>query len=135
MTSAQSIERILAQCQTWAIVGLGGNPHRPAFEVASFLQAHGKRIIPVYRWPGEVLGEQIVTDLSSLVGQVDCVDVFRRSDQAGAFADIAIDIGARAVWFQLGVIDLAATERVRAAGMDMVYDRCPAIEWAEHGPS
>jgi uncharacterized protein len=123
------IRRVLRDCGTWAVVGLGNNPRRAAYGVASFLQRQGKRILPVHPVPAEVLGEQTYASLADIPIPVDCVDVFRRSSAAGAVADEAIAIGARAVWFQLDVIDGAAAERVRAAGLDMVMDRCPAIEW------
>lgn len=121
--------RVLHDCTTWAIVGLGNNPRRAAYGVAAFLQRQGKRIVPVHPAAAEVLGEQTYPSLADIPFPVDCVDVFRRSAEAGAVADSAIAIGARAVWFQLAVIDTAAAERVRAAGIDMVMDRCPAIEW------
>jgi predicted CoA-binding protein len=123
------IRRVLHDCTTWAIVGLGDNPRRAAYGVALFLQRQGKRIVPVHPVPAEVFGERIYATLADIPFPVDCVDVFRRSAEAGAVADEAIAIGARAVWFQLGVIDTAAAQRVRAAGLDMVMDRCPAIEW------
>ena len=123
------IRRVLQDCTTWAVVGLGNNPRRAAYGVAAFLQRQGKRIIPVHPEPAEVLGEQTYPSLADIPFPVDCVDVFRRSSAAGGVADEAIAIGARAVWFQLGVIDPAAAQRVRAAGLDMVMDRCPKIEW------
>lgn len=123
------IRRVLHDCTTWAVVGLGNNPSRAAYGVAMFLQRHGKRIVPVHPVPAEVFGERTYATLAEIPFAVDCVDVFRRSAESGAVADEAIAIGARAVWFQLGVIDLAAAQRVRAAGTDMVMDRCPAIEW------
>ena len=79
-------------------------------------------------------GQQGYAALSDIPFGVDVVDVFRRSDAAGEFADAAIQIGAHAVWFQLGVIDEAAAERVRGAGLAMVMDRCPHIEWPHLGP-
>ncbi|MEP6463451.1 MAG: CoA-binding protein [Frankiaceae bacterium] len=124
-----AIRRVLQDCTTWAVVGLGNNPRRAAYRVASFLQRHGKRVVPVHPVPAEVLGERTYATLADIPFPVDCVDVFRRSCHAGAVADEAIAIGAQAVWFQLDVIDVAAAERVRGAGMDMIMDRCPAIEW------
>lgn len=128
------IRRILAECETWAVVGLGDSPHRDAYRVAGFLRGHGKRIVPVHPSAATVLGERGYPTLADVPFAVDCVDVFRRSEEAGAHADEAIAVGARAVWFQLGVVDRRAFERVRAAGLDMVMDRCPAIEWPAHGP-
>ena len=129
------IRRILADCRTWAVVGLGANPARAAYGVARFLQQHGKRIVPVHPDAPTVVGERGFADLAVIPFPVDCVDVFRRADQAGRHADEAIEIGARAVWFQLDVVDRAAFERAAAAGLDMVMDRCPVIEWSTHGPT
>lgn len=128
-TEQDVIRRVLHEATTWAVVGLGDNPRRPAYRVAAFLQRQGKRVVPVHPVPAQVLGEPTYATLADIPFPVDCVDVFRRSSAAGAVADEAIAIGAKAVWFQLDVIDPAAAERVRAAGIDMVMDRCPAIEW------
>jgi uncharacterized protein len=131
---ATTVRRVLAECQTWAIVGLSGDPFRPAYDVARFLQSRGKRIVPVHPDAGTVLGEQGYASLGDVPFPVDCVDVFRRSSQAGAHADEAVKIGARAVWFQLGVVDEAAAERTREAGLDMVVNRCPKVDWGRYGP-
>ncbi|MBB5955927.1 hypothetical protein FHS29_002508 [Saccharothrix tamanrassetensis] len=130
----EKIRRILADCDTWAVVGLADHPHRAAYGVARFLQQHGKRIVPVHPDAEAVLGEQGYPTLADIPFPVDCVDVFRRSEAAGEFADEAVKIGAKAVWFQLDVVDTAAYERVTAAGLDMVMDHCPAIEWPANGP-
>lgn len=96
----------------------------------AFLQAQGYRVIPVN--PGlaghSLLGETVYRDLDSVPGQIDLVDIFRRSDSAGAVVDEAIARGAKAVWLQLGVIDLSAVRRAEAAGMMAIMDRCPKIE-------
>ncbi len=133
-TEAETIRWILSECETWAVVGLGDNPFRPAFRVAEFLQHHGKRIVPVHPDAATVLGEPGYRALAEIPFPVDCVDVFRRADAAGAFADQAVAIGAKAVWFQLGVVDRDAFARTAAAGVDMVMDRCPVIEWPMYGP-
>ena len=93
------------------------------------LQQHGKRIVPVHPDAPTVLGEQGYARLADVTFPVDVVDVFRRSEAAGQFADEAVQIGARGVWFQLGVVDEAAFGRTTAAGVAMVMDTCPAIEW------
>lgn len=126
--------RILARCQTWAVVGLSNNSARAAYGVARFLQSHGKRIVPVHPSAEPVHGEPGYPTLSDIPFPIDCVDVFVRSDLAGDVADEAVRIGASAVWFQLGVIDREAFRRTTAAGLEMVMDHCPAIEWAAHGP-
>lgn len=122
------IDRILGY-DTWAIVGLGGDPSRPAYGVAAFLAQQGKRIVPVHPRGGEVLGQPGFRTLAEIPFAVDVVDVFRRSDQAGRFADQAVEIGAKAVWFQLDIVDDEAYTRTVAAGLDMVMDVCPRIEW------
>lgn len=128
------VEMMLEECSTWAVVGLSGDPSRTAYSIASLLQDRGKRVIPVHPAAAqegglEVLGERAFASLSDIDVPVDVVDVFRRSEAAGEFADEAVRIGARGVWFQLGVVDPAAFERTTAAGVPMVMDTCPAIEW------
>lgn len=117
---------------TWFIVGLGNNPDRDAFGVARYLQTLGKRIVPIYPRAEIVHGEQgyaTIADAVAAVGAPDVVDVFVRSDRAGEFADQAIAAGAKAVWFQLGVIDQSAAQRVQGAGLTMIMNRCPAIDF------
>jgi uncharacterized protein len=124
-----TIRRILTGTgDTWAVVGLSSNRGRAAYGVAQVLQRFGKRIVPVHPKAETVHGEQGYASLSEIPFEVDVVDVFVNSELAGAVADEAVAKGAKAVWFQLGVVDEAAYERVRAAGPDMVMDRCPAIE-------
>ncbi|QFZ22438.1 CoA-binding protein [Saccharothrix syringae] len=130
----EKIRRVLATGGTWAVVGLSNSPARAAYGVAKFLQQRGKRIVPVHPDAEVVHGEQGYASLADIPFPVDVVDVFRRSEAAGEFADQAVEIGAKAVWFQLDVVDEAAYERVTAAGLDVVMDRCPAIEWSAHGP-
>ncbi len=124
-----TIRSVLADSRTWAVVGLSGNPHRTAFRIAEFLQGQGKQIVPIHPSAPTVLGEQGYATLADVPFGIDCVDVFRRSEAAGEFADQAVAVGAGSVWFQLGVIDEAAFERTRAAGVPMVMDTCPKIEW------
>jgi predicted CoA-binding protein len=128
------IERVLADTSVWAVVGLGEDQTRAAYGVAAFLQAHGKKIVPVHPRANMVLGEQVYRTLADIPFAVDVVDIFRRSEQAGRFVDEAVDIGARAVWLQLGVIDSDAAKRAADAGLDVVMDTCPKIEWPAHGP-
>jgi predicted CoA-binding protein len=132
MTSWQeteSVDLMLDDLETWAVVGLSGNPDRTAYEIAALLQKRGKRIVPIHPSAPTVLGEQGYATLSDVPFPIDVVDVFRKSDSAGKFADEAVAVGAKAVWFQLGVIDEAAFERTIASGVPMVMDTCPAIEW------
>ncbi|MGI3197924.1 CoA-binding protein [Streptomyces sp. GLT-R25] len=124
-----TIRKILSESgDTWAIVGLSSNERRAAYGVAGVLQRYGKRIVPVHPKAETVHGEKGYASLEDIPFDVDVVDVFVNSDLAGSVADEAVAIGAKAVWFQLGVIDEAAHDRTRAAGLDMVMDRCPAIE-------
>ena len=123
-----TVDRLLDDTTTWAVVGLSTNTARAAHGVARVLQQHGKRIVPVHPDAETVHGEQGYATLADIPFPVDVVDVFVRSDLAGDVADQAVAIGAKAVWFQLGVVDEDAAARVRAAGLDMVMDRCPAIE-------
>lgn len=126
---SETIRRILTGSgDTWAVVGLSANTARAAHGVAEVLQRFGKRVVPVHPKAEKVHGEQGYATLADIPFPVDVVDVFVNSDLAGAVADEAVAVGAKAVWFQLGVVDEAAYERVRAAGLDMVMDRCPAIE-------
>ena len=123
------IRFMLDECETWAVVGLSGDPGRTAYEIAQLLQQRGKRIVPIHPSAPTVLGEQGYASLADVPFPIDVVDVFRRSEAAGEFADQAVAVGARAVWFQLGVVDEAAFERTLAAGVSMVMNTCPAIEW------
>src|SRR3712207_6620274 len=106
---------MLEDCSTWAVVGLSGDPSRTAFSIARLLQRRGKRIVPVHPEAPTVLGEQGYASLADIPFEVDVVDVFRRSESAGPFADQAVEIGARGVWFQLGVVDHDAFRRTTEA--------------------
>jgi predicted CoA-binding protein len=128
----ETVDRMLAS-ETWAVVGLSGDPSRTAYRIAALLQDRGKRIVPVHPEAPTVLGEQGYATLADIPFPVDVVDVFRRSEAAGAVADEAVAIGAGGVWFQLGVIDEDAFARTTAAGLPMVMDTCPAIEWGRRG--
>ncbi|GAA1132088.1 CoA-binding protein [Nocardioides aquiterrae] len=123
------VKMMLDDCETWAVVGLSGDPTRTAYQIASLLQRRGKRIVPIHPDAPVVLGEQGYATLADVPFAVDVVDVFRRSESAGEFADQAVEAGARGVWFQLGVVDEDAFRRTVDAGVPMVMDTCPAIEW------
>ena len=129
MPTDAEIRDILTSVKTIAVVGWSPRPDRPSHGVAAFLRARGYRVIPVN--PGqagrEALGETVRATLAE-AGPVDMVDIFRRSDEAGEVADEAVRLGAKVVWMQLGVQDDAAAERARAAGVQVVMNRCPAIE-------
>ena len=125
-----TIRSLLTARLTWAVVGCSPSPHRDSHRIADLLRRRGNRIVPVnpHAAGEEILGERCVASVTELGDGVDVVDIFRRADRAGAHVDEAIAIGARAVWMQLGVIDEDAAERARAAGLDVIMDRCPAIE-------
>ena len=112
------IRDLLTTARVIAVVGWSPNPDRPSHGVAAFLARQGYRVIPVN--PGQAgqlaLGEVVQASLATIEGPVDIVDIFRRSEEAGAVVDAAIAIGAKAVWLQLGVRDEAAAARARDAG-------------------
>ena len=124
-----AIDHMLDDCTTWAVVGLSGNPGRTAYMIAALLKSRGKKIVPIHPDAPTVLGEQGYATLADVPFEIDVVDVFRRSESAGQFADEAVAVGAKGVWFQLGVIDEPAFRRTRLAGVPMVMDTCPKIEW------
>src|SRR3954451_16470667 len=131
------VDLMLDELSTWAIVGLSGDTGRTAYSIAGLLQRRGKRIVPIHpRFADaddEVLGERGYPTLADVPFPVGVVDVFRRSEAAGEFADQAVAIAARGVWLQLGVVDEDAFARTTAAGVPIVMDTCPAIEWRRRG--
>ncbi|MGH3098903.1 MAG: CoA-binding protein [Streptosporangiales bacterium] len=133
-TTDATVRRLLRDTHTWAVVGLSPSRTRAAYGVARFLQQHGKRIVPVHPSAQAVHGETGYARLADIPYGIDVVDVFVNSAAAGQVADDAVAVGAQAVWFQLGVVDQDAYERVTAAGLDMVMDRCPTVEWSRPGP-
>ena len=124
----ETVDRLLAM-PTWAVVGLSSNRTREAYGVAAFLQARGRRIVPVHPRAETVLGEPGYARLADVPFEVDVVDLFVRSELAGPVVDEAVEKGAKAVWMQLGVVDHDAAARAEAAGLDVVMDRCPKIDW------
>jgi len=137
LTSPDDIAHLLRNARTIAMVGASDSPDRPSFGVMKFLQDQGYRVIPVNpRITGEhVHGEYVWRELSQIGEPIDIVDIFRRSDQVGPIVDQAIEVGAKAVWMQLGVEDSAAAARAEAAGLKVVMNRCPKIEFARLGLS
>lgn len=132
MNDPDVIARLLRDSTVWVVVGLSNNQSRDAYGIARLLQQKGKQIIPVHPSAETVHGELGYANLAqahAALGRIDVVDVFVNASLAGRVADDAIGIGAKAVWFQLGVVDASAAARVLDAGLDMVMDRCPAIEW------
>ncbi len=135
MSEDARIAAILRRVRTVAVVGASNNPERPSHDVMRFLQAKGFSVIPVN--PGlagrRLLGEPVLARLEDVDPKPDMVDVFRAPDQAGAVVDAAAALGVGVAWLQIGVVDEAATARARAAGVEVVMDRCPKIEWARLG--
>ena len=130
LTDDAAIKALLESARTIALVGASDRPNRPSYGVMARLQQQGYRVIPVNpQITGEhVHGEFVFRDLHQLGDPIDIVDIFRRPNAAGEAVDEAIAIGAKAVWLQLGVINEAAAARAEAAGLQVVMDRCPAIE-------
>ncbi len=126
------IIQILEECKAIAVVGLSSNPYRPSYGVARYMQKYGYRIIPVNPAETEILGERAYSTLAEIPERVDLVDIFRRSEEAGTHVDEAIRLGMKAVWLQEGVIDQAAADRARAAGLMVVMDRCILKEHMKH---
>lgn len=122
------VDRLIAM-PTWAVVGLSTDRSRAAYGVAAFLQARGRRVVPVHPRAETVHGEAGYPTLADVPFDVDVVDLFVRSELAGPVVDEAIAKGARAVWLQLGVVDHDAAARAEAAGLEVVMDRCPKLEW------
>ena len=125
-----TLRRILRDCRTLAVVGLSAEWHRPSYFAAKYMQQHGYRIVPVNPRYTEVLGERCYPSLADIPHRVDMVDVFRRTEDVVPIAEQAVAIGARCLWQQIGVKNLAAAELARAAGLDTVFDRCVKIEHA-----
>jgi predicted CoA-binding protein len=124
INSREAISKILEECRTIAVVGLSANPSRASHGVADYMKRQGYTVIPVNPNETEVFGEKSYATLADVPVAVELVDVFRRSEAAGEAVDEAIRIGAKAVWLQEGVIDRAAAERARDAGLLVVMDRC-----------
>ncbi|WP_218713760.1 CoA-binding protein [Arthrobacter sp. BF1] len=130
----QVIHRLLTTPARWAVVGLSGNPLRPAVGVSLFLQRQlGHEIIPVSLKGDDVHGAKGYKTLAEIPGRIDVVDCFVNSHKVGAVVDQAIAVGAKAVWLQLGVIDEDAAQRAKDAGLEVVMNTCPKIEAAKLG--
>jgi predicted CoA-binding protein len=124
------IRDILARPRRIAVVGCSPDAQRDSYRIARLLMEKGHRVVPVNPAAREILGQTCFSSLSDVPDPVDMVDIFRRAEQAGPIVDEAIAVRAQIVWMQLGVIDEAAAARAQAAGLTVVMDRCPAIEYA-----
>jgi predicted CoA-binding protein len=124
----QTIQKILSECRTIAVVGLSSQPEKAGYYVAAYLQSQGYRIIPVNPHLSEALGEKAYASLLDISEAVDLVLIFRRSEAVPPFVDQAIQIGAKAVWMQLGILHPEAAEKARQAGLLVVMNACMLVE-------
>jgi predicted CoA-binding protein len=124
-----TIKEVLSTPQTVAVIGCSPNPDRDSHRIAKLLKARGHRIIPVNPEHREILGEACYASLRDIPEPVDMVDIFRRSEHVAPIIDEAIETGAKIVWMQLGVIDEQAATKAQGAGLTVIMDRCPAIEY------
>jgi len=131
-TDIPTLRRILRDNRTVAVVGLSAEWHRPSFFVAKYLQQHGYRVIPVNpRYAAQqILGETVYASLLDIPDKVEMVDVFRRTADVLPIARQALQIGAKCLWQQIGVVNVEADALARSAGLDSVMDRCVKIEHA-----
>jgi len=130
-SDAATLRRILDHCRHIAVVGISSEWHRPSFFVAKYLLEHGYTMIPVNPKYAEVLGRRCWPSVSAAAAageRIDLVDCFRRSEDIGPIADEAIAAGAKCLWMQIGVVNEAAAAKARAAGLQVVMDRCVKIE-------
>ena len=133
INSDEEIRELLSATKTIALVGASADPQRASHAVMHYMIDRGYRVIPVNPKEKEILGQQVYASLKDIREPVDMVDVFRNSEAAGPVCDEAIEIGAKALWLQLGVINEAATRRAETAGLKVVVDRCPAIDMPRLG--
>ena len=126
--SPNEIQQLLRTARTIAVVGLSDKPDRDSHRVAAYLQQHGYRIIPVNPAMAEVLGEKSYARLEDVLEPIDIVDIFRRPEAVPPIVDSAIAVGAKAVWMQLGIAHNAAADKARAAGLQVVMNKCILIE-------
>ena len=124
------IRRILNENRTVAMVGLSANWYRPSHFAAKYLQIHGYRVIPVTPSYEEILGETCYPSLPDMPEPVDVVDCFRKPEEIPALAQQAIEIGAKVLWMQLGIVNEEAARVASEAGLDVVMNRCMKIEYA-----
>jgi len=130
-TDIATLRRILSRCRTIAVVGISAEWHRPSYFVGKYLLEHGYTMVPVNPKYDEVLGRRCFPSATAAAAsgvKIDLVDCFRRAQDIGPLADEAIAIGARCLWMQLGVVNEEAAAKARAAGLEVVMDRCVKIE-------
>ncbi len=129
-TDINDLRRILIQYKRVAMVGLSADWSRPSNFAAKYLLEHGFEVIPVNPKYDEILGQKCYPDLKSIPDPVEVVDLFQRADRVMPFVEDAIEIGAKVIWMQLGVVNEEAAQKARAAGLEVVMDRCMKIEYA-----
>ena len=129
-TDIPTLRRILRDSRRIAIVGISAEWHRPSYFVGKYLLEHGYVMVPVNPKYREVLGQPCYADLAAAraAGPIDMVDCFRKAEDIGPLADQAVAVGAKTLWMQLGVVNSAAADKARAAGLEVVMDRCVKIE-------
>ncbi len=130
MTDIATLRRILSEYRVIAMVGLSADWSRPSYFAAKYLLDHGFEVIPVNPKYDEILGQKCYPNLESIPVPVEIVDLFQRAERVPMFVDAAIAIGAKLVWMQLGVRNEEAAQKARHAGLEVVMDRCPKIEYA-----
>ncbi|MCX9012416.1 MAG: CoA-binding protein [Candidatus Methanoperedens sp.] len=128
MATESTIEKILSY-KNIAVVGISDDPGRPSYDIASFLEEHGYNVIPVNPNLAEWNGKKSYPDLKSVPVKVDVVDIFRRPEAVPPIVDEAIAIKAKAVWMQQGIVNEEAAAKARAAGLEVVMDRCIRTEY------
>ena len=130
MDDINTLRRILKTNKTVAVVGLSAHWYRPSYFAAKYLIDHGFTVIPVNPSHTEVLGQKCYASLRDIPQKVDIVDCFRKAENIPPLADDAIAIGAKVLWMQLGIINEAAAEKARTAGLEVVMNHCIKIEYA-----
>ena len=133
MNTNEELERIFKEYKRIAVVGLSSNSIRPSNGVASFMIEKGYEVLPVNPNETEIFGTRCYRSLMEIDGEIDLVDVFRRSEFAGEAIDQAIAVNAKGVWLQEGVIDNEGAKRAQEAGLDVVMDKCWLKEWYRYG--
>ena len=128
----RTIQRVLLNAKTVAIVGLSNNPLRASYFVGFYIKRHGYRVIPVNPREKEILGEKSYATLEDVPEHVDIVNVFRAPDAVPGIAKDAVAIGAKALWCQFTVISPEGARIAREGGLDVVVDRCMKVEHARH---
>ena len=124
---------IFAETKTIAVVGASADPSKPAHTIPRYLQRQGYRIVPVNPRGGELLGEPVARSLAEVDGPVDVVEVFRPAEEAPRIAREAVEVGAKVLWLQLGIVSQEARQVAEAAGLTVVMDRCMGQTHGELG--